>query len=126
MFDSLGIAKGSATASLNSNGTTLAVAVRNTSPGAHQLVVKAVPRQGGTVIQKVVALDLRSTLAYQYAFPTGMSSYVAGTRVLQPANGKVYECKPFPYSGWCKTWSPSANQYEPGVGSAWTSAWIER
>jgi chitin-binding protein len=126
VFDSLGIAKGSATASLNSNGTTLAVAVRNTSPGAHQLVVKAVPRQGGTVIQKVVALDLRSTLAYQYAFPTGMSSYVAGTRVLQPANGKVYECKPFPYSGWCKTWSPSANQYEPGVGSAWTSAWIER
>lgn len=126
VFDSLGVAKGSATAALDNNGTTLALAVRNTSPGVHQLVVKAVPRQGGTVIQKSVALELRSTLAYQHVFPTGLSSYVAGTRVLQPATGKVYECRPFPYSGWCRTWSPGANQYEPGVGTAWSSAWIER
>ncbi|WP_157378454.1 trypsin-like serine peptidase [Burkholderia ubonensis] len=34
--------------------------------------------------------------------------------------GQRYECKPFPYSGWCGQ-APSA--YEPGVGYAWTDAW---
>ncbi|MBB5390554.1 MULTISPECIES: glycosyl hydrolase family 18 protein [unclassified Herbaspirillum] len=34
--------------------------------------------------------------------------------------GKTYQCKPFPYSGWCSA-APSA--YEPGKGFAWTDAW---
>jgi chitin-binding protein len=53
-------------------------------------------------------------------------SYKQGTRVLQPKTGEVFECKPFPFEGWCKSYSGGANQYEPGVGSNWQDAWIKR
>lgn len=56
---------------------------------------------------------------YDYVFPENRHNYVAGTKVLQPKDNNIYECKPFPYSGFCIQWSPSANQYEPGVGFAW-------
>ncbi|MDR7343665.1 chitin-binding protein [Pantoea alhagi] len=63
---------------------------------------------------------------YDAIFPNNKASYKAGTLVLQPENGKVYQCKPLPYSGYCSQWSPSARQFEPGVGSSWQMAWIEK
>ena len=56
----------------------------------------------------------------------GLSAYKAGTRVLQNKTGRVYECKPEPYAGWCRVWSASNTAYEPGVGAAWADAWILR
>jgi hypothetical protein len=35
--------------------------------------------------------------------------------------GKQYECKPFPYSGWCNS---AAVAYAPGTGTHWEDAWI--
>ncbi|MGV2287765.1 M60 family metallopeptidase [Trinickia sp. YCB016] len=49
------------------------------------------------------------------------TAYKAGDIVLN--KGQVYQCKPFPYGGWCSQ-SPSA--YEPGKGWAWTDAWIKK
>jgi predicted chitinase len=46
--------------------------------------------------------------------------YDAGARV--SAGGRTYECKPWPYSGWC---SIGGGAYEPGSGYAWRDAWIE-
>ncbi|MGZ3418201.1 MAG: glycoside hydrolase family 19 protein [Polyangiales bacterium] len=46
--------------------------------------------------------------------------YDAGARVT--AGGKTYECKPWPYSGWC---SVGGGAYEPGTGYAWRDAWTE-
>lgn len=46
-------------------------------------------------------------------------SYVEGDRVTNL--GENYECKEFPYSGWCGV----AEAYKPGEGSAWQSAWIK-
>ncbi|WP_266167993.1 N-acetylglucosamine-binding protein GbpA [Dyella subtropica] len=63
---------------------------------------------------------------YDHVFPAGLGQYTAGTKVLQPKDGKVYECRPFPESGFCKQWSSSANAFEPGVGHAWQSAWIRK
>ncbi len=63
---------------------------------------------------------------FQYRFPDGLASYKAGTRVLQPKNGRVFECRPWPNSGYCVQWSPSTTQFEPGVGSHWQEAWIAR
>ncbi|MGL5799363.1 MAG: N-acetylglucosamine-binding protein GbpA [Plesiomonas sp.] len=63
---------------------------------------------------------------YDFIFPDSLNAYTAGTKVLQPKNGKVYECKPFPDSGYCNQWSTSASQFEPGVGSNWQDAWIEK
>lgn len=37
-------------------------------------------------------------------------------------NGVKYECKPFPFEGWC---NGAAWAYAPGSGMYWTDAWIE-
>ena len=61
---------------------------------------------------------------YKYVFPDGLSSYVAGTTVLQPKDGNVYECRAWPNNGYCVQWNEGSNQYEPGVGRNWEMAWI--
>lgn len=60
---------------------------------------------------------------YDYIFPQSLNNYVAGTKVLQPKNSQIYQCRDYPNSGYCIQWSEGSNQYEPGVGSAWTMAW---
>ncbi|MEE8136074.1 MAG: hypothetical protein V3T52_02760, partial [Thermodesulfobacteriota bacterium] len=55
-----------------------------------------------------------------FVYPDGIGSYVGGT-VVQGTDGKRYECKPFPFSGWC---NQSELYYAPGSGLAWTDAWI--
>jgi chitin-binding protein len=62
---------------------------------------------------------------YDYVFPQGLKSYKPGTRVLQPKSGTIYQCKPFPFSGYCVQWSQYATHYEPAVGSHWHMAWDE-
>ncbi|KVK98994.1 glycosyl hydrolase family 18 protein [Burkholderia ubonensis] len=49
------------------------------------------------------------------------TAYKAGDVVSN--GGKLYECKPWPYSGWCGQ-APAA--YEPGKGWAWNDAWTEK
>ena len=46
--------------------------------------------------------------------------YQAGDRVSNA--GGNYECKPWPYSGWC---GGSTSHYAPGTGSAWSDAWTK-
>ncbi len=48
------------------------------------------------------------------------SAYVAG-QVVKNRNGDLFECKPWPYTGWCN--STSAFHYEPGIGINWRDAW---
>ncbi|WP_273976448.1 trypsin-like serine protease [Vibrio parahaemolyticus] len=48
------------------------------------------------------------------------AQYLAGDVVTN--QGSSYQCLPWPNSLWCGS-TPSA--YEPGVGSAWTHAWIK-
>lgn len=62
-----------------------------------------------------------STSAYQYVYPNNIKEYKAGTKVLG-SDGKVYQCKQFPYSGWCTVNAP---QYTPATGSNWQDAWIK-
>lgn len=54
-----------------------------------------------------------------YVYPTGISSYKAGT-IVRGSDGQRYQCKPYPYSGWC---SQSPTHYAPGSGSHWQDAW---
>jgi len=61
---------------------------------------------------------------YNYQFPDSLTSYTAGTKVLQLKNGNIYQCKDAPFDGFCRQWSESANGYEPGIGFAWTQAWV--
>ncbi len=59
-------------------------------------------------------------------YPNDISNYNAGTIVYgvkdgkNTPDGKLYKCKAYPYSGWCKG---VASVYAPGAGSAWSEAW---
>jgi hypothetical protein len=46
-----------------------------------------------------------------------MRPYEPGERVM--VEGNLYDCKPWPFSGWCGI----GDAYEPGVGWAWREAW---
>jgi chitin-binding protein len=107
----------------------LSLGVSPANAGNYQLVMVGKVTDTGAVLQKtypVVFEAPSSVAAYDHVFPQNLSQYKAGTRVLQSRDGKVYECKPWPYSGYCRQWSAGSNQFEPGIGSAWTSAWLVR
>ena len=55
----------------------------------------------------------------EYTYPEGIGSYEEGTVVLG-TDGNLYECRPFPNSGWC---NQSGLYYAPGTGIAWEDAW---
>lgn len=125
VYDQAGIAKGYASDSLNNQTASETIALNQPTPGVYQLVVKGMVKGGGAVVQKTYGFSVKGG-GYRYVFPNGLAKYTAGTLVLQPKNGRIYECRPFPYSGYCVQWSSSANQFEPGVGSNWQDAWIAR
>lgn len=56
-----------------------------------------------------------------FVYPEGRGQYQPGTVVLG-SDGKRYECRPFPNSGWCNI--ESDLYYAPGTGLAWQEAWI--
>jgi len=125
VYDAAGVSKGFASVSLNNRSALLSVALNQPKAGLHQLVVKGVVKEGGAVLQKTFSFSVSdgTSAAYDYVFPASIAQYKAGTRVLQSKDGKVYTCKPFPYSGWCTQWSAASTAYEPGVGSSWKDAW---
>jgi hypothetical protein len=66
---------------------------------------------------RIVAVDNCSGVA-QYVENNG---YAAGSKVKNAS--KRFECKEFPYSGWC---NGAAWAYAPGTGAYWTDAWYDR
>ncbi|WP_431628266.1 glycosyl hydrolase family 18 protein [Enterobacter bugandensis] len=56
----------------------------------------------------------------QYPLYKPGTAYKAG-EVVKNKNGDLFECKPWPYTGWCG--SSSALHYEPGIGLNWKDAW---
>lgn len=90
------------------------VVVRGTSNDEEQEVVQATQRI--KLVEQPVGGD------YDYVFPEGLGEYKAGTKVLGK-DGGIYQCKAWPYDGYCRQWTPDTNGFEPGAGHAWTSAW---
>lgn len=113
---------GSVTA--NDNVVTLPVELWNVKEGNYNVVVEGRMRDGRTFQQTFeTRLEANSAGEYDFVFPENIDQYTAGTKVLQPKTNQVFECKPFPYSGWCKQYNANATHYEPGVGSNWQDAW---
>ncbi len=127
LYDHGGVAKGESSADIKDSSHTFTMALEGLKAGHHQLVIKATPKAGGETIQQTMDLMFKdqSSGEYDFVFPNNIKSYTAGTKVQQPKNGKVYQCKPFPYSGYCVQWATTATQFEPGIGSHWQEAWIE-
>ncbi len=122
-----GTAAGFVTQEVNNSHSSLSLDVVKPKAGHYHLQIKAESRDG-EVTQKNYDLFLKEkgvAVNHDFVFPQKLTSYVAGTKVFQPKTGKVYECKPWPYNGYCVQWSVSANAFEPGVGHSWSSAWIE-
>ncbi|MEJ6311895.1 glycoside hydrolase family 19 protein [Enterobacter hormaechei] len=110
-----------------------------TVTGQDKAVVTFTAPESATAQQYEVSLtvsdgELSSTTSYllnvkaKAATPSGEdtsypawsanSKYNAGDIVNN--HGKLFQCKPFPYSGWCNN---SPTYYEPGTGLAWAEAW---
>lgn len=111
--------------SAGEGNTGLSMDVRS-APGAHTLTLVGTTEDGRTTRQETRTVTLTgegSDVEYDFVFPENLGEYTAGTKVLQPKTNEVFECKPFPASGYCKQYSPTANGFEPGVGASWQSAW---
>lgn len=110
-----------------------------TVTGADKAVVTFTAPEAATAQQYEVSLtvsdgELSSTTSYllnvkakaatpsqdEGTYPgwSANSKYKAGDIVNN--HGKLFQCKPFPYSGWCNN-APA--YYEPGAGLAWADAW---
>lgn len=59
--------------------------------------------------------------SYDYVYPAGIGSYVAGQTVVLGSDGNRYRCRPHPEGGWCNV--NSAYHYAPGSGANWQDAW---
>lgn len=111
------------------NGSTLlgtdtsspyAFAWNNIAAGTYTLTTKATDNQGAVGTSSPVTITVTGTSGCagkpQYVENSG---YVAGSQVQNA--GSWYECKPYPYSGWC---NGAAWAYAPGTGTYWQDAWI--
>jgi len=124
-----GAEKGYLKQDMNNVNQNVTMTLTDVTAGHHMLKYYATNKDGTLFAQDVLNLMLESDAAdssgpHDFIFPDSIASYKAGTVVLQPKNGKTYECKPFPYSGYCVQYSPTANQFEPGVGAHWREAWV--
>ncbi|MHC8404629.1 N-acetylglucosamine-binding protein GbpA [Pseudomonas sp. TMB3-21] len=125
LFDESNKPVGTTSAQVDSGITGLVMDVRS-NPGKHTLTLVGTTLDGRTTRQDTQPTTLTGEGAgaeYDFVFPEGVSEYTAGTKVLQPKTNEVFECKPFPESGYCKQYTPTANGFEPGVGAHWHMAW---
>ena len=125
LFDQNNKPVGTTSGQVDSGLASLSIDVRS-NPGAHTLTLVGTTLDGRTTRQDTQPTNMTGEGAgveYDFVFPEGVSDYTAGTKVLQPKTDEVFECKPFPESGYCKQYSPTANGFEPGVGAHWHMAW---
>ncbi|MFT5235188.1 MAG: putative carbohydrate-binding protein with CBM5 and CBM33 domain [Shewanella sp.] len=122
-----GKASGFASQQVNSTTASFVIDVIEPMAGHYHMMLKAEPAKGEVIVQShdLFLKDAPASGDADFMFPDGIKEYQAGTTVFQPQTGKTYQCKPFPYSGYCIQWSQNSTGFEPGVGSDWGLAWIE-
>ena len=112
------------TTSSQVNGTSILVLQgSNVTDGSYEVVITGLADGQQPVVQRFpVALTEESNGGSEGYYPAYApnTGYQAGDRVSNA--GGNYECKPWPYSGWC---GGSTSHYAPGTGSAWSDAWIK-
>lgn len=104
------------------SSASLPITMWKAEDGAHTVVVEGRMRDGKTFQQSFETrlVSQGGVAEYDYVYPQSIEKYTAGTKVLQSSTNEVFECKPFPFSGWCTI---NSHHYVPGVGSNWQDAW---
>lgn len=113
------------TTSSKVNGTsTLVLQGNNVTDGSYDVVITGLADGQKPVVQRFpVTLAEESDNGGNdgdYPAYAPNTTYQAGDRVSNA--GGNFECKPWPYSGWC---GGSTSHYAPGTGSAWSDAWTK-
>lgn len=113
------------TTSSKVNGTsTLVLSGSNVSDGSYEVVINGLADGQQPVVQRLLVIlaeeSNNSGNEGDYPAYAPNTGYQAGDRVSNA--GGNYECKPWPYSGWC---GGSTSHYSPGTGSAWSDAWTK-
>lgn len=95
----------------------------NAGAGTYILTARATDNQGATAISSSVSITINGSSGNCSGIPPYVENggYAAGSTVQH--QGSQYECKPYPYSGWC---NGAAWAYAPGTGTYWQDAWILR
>lgn len=107
----------------------------SSSTGVQTTLNLTAPTQAQSVVVRVTASDGVNSASksvtvahsaaggggYDYAYPAGIGSYVAGQTVVLGTDGNRYRCRPAPEGGWCNI--NSAYHYAPGTGVVWSDAW---
>lgn len=126
VFDSKGTPVAYGTGAPGNNQPHFHLALDNAAPGTYDLTAVATVN-GDAKTQATHRFTVQGEAGgYDHVFPNGLGSYAAGTKVLQPKDNAVYECKPWPSTGYCNQWNANATAFEPGVGHAWQDAWIRK
>jgi hypothetical protein len=88
--------------------------------GTYTISAKATDNAGATAISSTVTVKVTApaNTCTDIATYVENNNYTAGSKV--QISGMQYQCKPYPYSGWC---NGAAWAYAPGTGSYWTDAW---
>jgi hypothetical protein len=89
--------------------------------GTYTITARATDNAGATGTSSAITITVSggSDNCASVAPYVENGNYVAGSIVKNAGNR--YECKPFPYSGWC---NGAAWAYAPGTGTYWQDAWI--
>jgi len=93
----------------------------NVPEGTYTITAKATDNSGAVTTSASVTVKVIPAVTNTCSgIPTYVENgnYVAGSKV--QLGGKQYQCKPYPYSGWC---NGAGWAYAPGTGAYWTDAW---
>jgi GH18 family chitinase len=92
----------------------------NVAAGTYTLTARATDNQGATATTPGRSITVNGGGGSCSTIPQYVENggYVAGSKVKNAGN--QYQCKPYPYSGWC---NGAAWAYAPGTGTYWADAW---
>lgn len=109
----------STTATINGNGA-MVLQAESLEAGAYQVVISAKDKNLTQSYNVSLVQGDDGSEPVEYPAYVAGNQYQAGNIVTNA--GGVYQCRPWPNSGWC---SGSAPYYAPGTGSAWQDAWTK-
>jgi GH18 family chitinase len=92
----------------------------NVAAGTYSLTTKATDGQGLVGTSAAISITVSGSTGTCSGKPQYVENggYAAGSQVQNL--GSLYECKPYPYEGWC---NGAAWAYAPGTGTYWADAW---